>query len=163
PAISSSISVPGTFLWKVDDGTIVSGTDTSVTMTATFPAGFRYVHLTAVAGNGTSHDCHIPVFARDPANDLTLKHQITRHQIGHDGSEFSFRVLQDLDRTLWPDGSLVMMWDKEPVAPADRTHMKFIGWEQSNDGAVTSSRTATLAGTGIHCLGVAGRLKTPAR
>src|SRR4030095_7413804 len=64
PAISSSISVPGTFLWKVDDGTIVSGTDTSVTMTATFPAGFRYVHLTAVAGNGHSHHCPIRAFVR---------------------------------------------------------------------------------------------------
>jgi hypothetical protein len=52
------------FAWDVGaDGSIVVGSTSSETITATFPVGFRHVHLTATDTNGEEHTMHIPVLA----------------------------------------------------------------------------------------------------
>ena len=48
-ALSGTIS---SYSWDVDDGTITVGTSASSAITATFPAGFRWVSLTVTDSNG---------------------------------------------------------------------------------------------------------------
>src|SRR5690606_6167072 len=64
PALSSNLSAINAYEWDVADGTITSGTATSAQITATFPAGFRYVRLKVTADNGIWAYMEVPVFAR---------------------------------------------------------------------------------------------------
>jgi hypothetical protein len=59
-----------TYAWDVEDGTITVGTSSSPSITATFPLGFRYVHLTVTDSNGKTHTTHVPVLVYD--DSLTL-------------------------------------------------------------------------------------------
>jgi hypothetical protein len=51
------------WLWDVGDGTITVGTDSDQNITATFPEGHRYIHLTVTDSGGRSITRHIEVFA----------------------------------------------------------------------------------------------------
>lgn len=149
------------FLWDVGGGTITVGAYNSSTITATFPAGVHWVRLTAIATSGQSHSTRRMVFARDPVNDLsTTEFQITNHVIRPDGQEISLRILRDIPRSTYPDGSAVLIWEDEPASPADRSHMLFIGWMHNEENSLTAERTDTLKDTTLHCLDMVGKLKT---
>jgi hypothetical protein len=160
PAVSDSLSPITNFLWEVDDGMITSGTISSASITATFPAGFRWVWLTVTAASGKAHQIYIPVFARDPNNDACIDHQVVSQRLTKSGQEVSIRIMQDITRAQYPDGTLAMLWDREPATPSDRSHMQFIGWHQSDEGGIRAERTATLRDSILHFVDVAGRLKT---
>lgn len=149
------------YLWQFDDGTITVGTITSATVTVTFPAGFRYVLLTVNSTAGKAHQCYIPVFARDPDDDVTLQHNVTMHVMRIAGQEIAFRVLQDIPRASWHDGALMMLWDDDLQDPDPfRPHMLFVGWHQTDNGGVRAERTASLRDTTLTCVDTVGRLKT---
>lgn len=160
PAVSDSLSPITNFLWNVVDGTITAGTVTSASITATFPAGFRWVWLSIAAANGKSQAIHIPVFARDPANDACIGHQVVNQRQTKGGQEVAVRITQDITRAQYPDGTLAMIWDREPLNPSDRSHMQFIGWHQSDEGSIRAEAKATLRDSTLHFVDVAGRLKT---
>lgn len=52
-----------TWAWSVGDGTITVGSSSTQDITATFPEGFRYIHLTVTDSGGRSSVRHIPIFA----------------------------------------------------------------------------------------------------
>ncbi len=160
PAVSDSLSPITNFAWVVGDGTITVGTFSSAAITATFPAGFRWVWLTVYAANGKEHQLNIPVFARDPNNDACIDHQIVSQRITKSGQEVAVRITQDITRAQYPDGTLAMIWDREPASPSDRSHMQFVGWHQSDEGGIRAERTATLRDSTLHFVDVAGRLKS---
>lgn len=150
------------FQWDVADGTITSGTVSSQQITATFPAGFRYVRLTVTATNGRTHTKTIPVFARDPNNDKTRKHQILSHSITAQGQQIDVRLLE-----AWPagflEGGLVMLWEDEPAAPTDRDHMIFIGWHHNQGYGRSSQRQGVTREARLSLLDVGGKMqKLPA-
>lgn len=157
-AIDTPLTIPSFFAWDVGDGTITSGTTGSQAITATFPAGFRYVSLTAFSSGGATHTTYIPVFARDPANDVTIKHQITNHQKTPQGQEITLRILQALPRETYPDGTMVILFDGEPSGPSDRSNILFYGWHQSDAYGREQQRTATLMDFSMVFFDVAKRL-----
>jgi hypothetical protein len=162
PAVSSALTGVAGYVWEVDDGTITVGTSTSSAITATFPAGFRYVRLTVESDDGKWHTHHIPVFARDPEADACIAFQmVSRTRSFANGQTIQFRVKQDLPRATFPDGTLIMLWDEElETNDPLRNHMLFVGWEQSNDASVRVERTANLRDTVITAVDTLGRLKT---
>jgi hypothetical protein len=160
PAISDSLSPVTDFDWFVTDGTITVGTTTSAAITVTFPAGFRWVILTVSSDHGKSQEMYIPVFARDPDDDQCIGHQVVSQHITKSGQEVAIRITQDITRADYPDGTLAMLWDREPSSPSDRSHMQFIGWHQTDEGSIRAERTATLRDSILHFVDVAGRLKT---
>jgi hypothetical protein len=155
--VTTTGAVISTYLWDVDDGTITVGTSGSDTITATFPAGFRWVSLTVTDDLGVSHTARCPVYARDPAADTTISSfEIESHRITPQGQQLSVRVFEDV--STYPDGTLVMLWDDEPASATDRSHMVFVGWHDVDPAAIEASQTATLAGVALNCVDVAGRL-----
>jgi hypothetical protein len=148
------------YQWDVKDGTITVGTATSATITATFPAGFRWVALTVVDSNGIPHSAWTQVLAVDPDADVTLK-EFTDLTLSRavDGQELSFKLLKDLSRADYPDGTFVMLWYDEPTSPGDRSHMQFVGRHISEASSINAQETATLRDTTIKCLDAAGQLK----
>lgn len=160
PAVSDLLSPVTDFDWVLPDGTITVGTTSSAAITATFPAGFRWVILIASSDHGKSTELYIPVFARDPDDDECIGHQVVSQRITKGGQEVAIRITQDITRADYPDGTLAMLWDREPSSPSDRTHMQFIGWHQRDEGSIRAERTATLRDSILHFVDVAGRLKT---
>lgn len=155
---ASGASITGR-LWNVGDGTITVGGNTSTSITATFPAGFRYVSLTVTDNNGKSHVTYIPIYARDPANDTTIQNfQITRHTISKEGQQLSLQIFDSIPEGTYPDGTLVMIWEDEPTAADDRTHMIFTGWHNTDPAQIQATRTGLITNTTLECLDVAGKL-----
>lgn len=150
-----------TYAWDIVDGTIVTGTVSSSTLTVDFPAGFRYVRLTVTnTAYGKSHTAVVPVFARDPANDATLSFQVLSHEMAQSGQTMSVGIFESLDAISYRDGSLALIWEDEPDGPADRTHMRFTGWHQTDESRTQHARTGTTYDTVLNLVDAAGRLAT---
>jgi hypothetical protein len=130
-------------------------------LTVRFPAGFRYVRLTVTnTAWGKSHTAVVPVFARDPANDVTIPFQIISRELEQGGQAISVGVFKTIDRITYPDGSLALIWDGEPFAPYGRTHMQFMGWHQTDQTKTQNSRTGVTYDSVLTLVDAAGRLAT---
>lgn len=157
-AYGASIS---TYLWNVGDGTITVGSAASSAITATFPAGFRWVSLTVTDSNGKTHTARCPVYARNPAADTTVPDwQMANHRITQSGQQVSVKVLSAIPVATYPDNTLAMIFDGEPASPSDRSHMTFIGWHHTDPATIGARRTGTLKDTTLELLDVAGKLDT---
>lgn len=148
-----------TYAWDVGDGTITVGSASDAVITATFPAGFRWVALTVTDSNGVSHTSRCPVLAVDPADDVTYKHFQATQRLEVTGQTLDLTLFDDLSRSSYPDGTLVMFWWDAPSAPDDRDHMKFIGWVDKESYRVGRRKQGLHKGVSLHCLDVAGRLR----
>lgn len=149
------------YLWDVVDGTITVGTTTSAVITATFPAGRRWVGLTVTDSNGKVQTSRTFVLAVDPDDDVTYDHT---------GSELTFTLAQDgtkldmvlgspLPRNTYYDGCLVLVWQDSASSPGSRDHMRFVGWLQAEDWNLAASKQGLKRATTLHCVDIAGRLK----
>lgn len=148
-------------MWDVDDGTITVGASGSAAITATFPAGFRWVKLTVTDDNGKMHTTKVSVFARDPASDASIDmFQITSHRIAQAGQKVNVRITESIAETTYPDGTLVIIADGEPSTAADRSNLLFVGWHLDDPADVGAERTGTLKEVSLQCVDVAGKLDT---
>ena len=166
PEASGYVLGMNQFLWDVGAGTIVSGTTTTPTLTVEFPPGWHYVYLTVwgeeyPSGNENTHTCSVPIFARDPANDLSIAaFHVTNHMQTLVGQEVTVDFFTPLPRSEFPDSGLMMMWDDEyEYGPTDRVHMEFIGWHQRDEANISGQETATLHSTHLTFLDVGRRLE----
>jgi hypothetical protein len=151
--------------WDLKDGTVTAGSVSTATVTATFPAGFRWINLTVTDSNGKQMTTHRPIYARDPAEDgqpggCVTYFQIESHRITPAGQQIALRIRQEIDAGDYPDGTLAMLWDGEPASASDRSHMLFTGWHQVDPATIQAERTGTLRDVVLNCLDVAGRLDT---
>ncbi len=148
-----------TYAWLIKDGTLTAGTLASNNITATFPAGFRYVELTVSDSNGNSHRAVCPVYARDPANDTSFaEFDIDSHRATETGQTMSISILADMPRATYFDGCLAMIWEREPSGTADRDHMLILGWLDTENATIGAGRTGLLRDTTLTILDVAARL-----
>lgn len=164
------LSVLGSVLWDVKDGTITVGVDTDQIITATFPPGFRYVSLTVTDDGMRSHTCYIPVFAAEPtgANAPITDVEVTNHQLTVEGAKISFLVRQNIPTTTYPDGTLIIYWEDEWYNNVKgsingypgREHVKFVGFIHGEPTQVEAGELVTLAQVTLDCLDVAGKLAT---
>lgn len=138
-AIANGASISSR-LWNVIDGTITVGTSTSTTITATFPAGYRYVELTVTDSNGNTHTTYILVVGIDP--DTCPAYPVRVSRLGGSlstGWEGSFSLIGESDFSDIPYGVPCMLWAKETYGTTEgslngqtgREHIKFVGWTSS--------------------------------
>ena len=150
-----------TYLWDVDDGTITVGTSASSAITATFPAGFRYVSLTVTDDNSKTHTTRVPVFARDAAADVTIDvFQIASHRITPMGQEMTLRIIESIPESTYPDGTLIIVADGEPSTAADRSNLLMVGWHQEDPADIGVERTGILTETAFKVVDVTHKLDT---
>jgi hypothetical protein len=91
-----------TYDWDVKDGTITVGSSSTAAITATFPAGFRWVAMTVVDTNGRPHTARCPVLAVDPADDVTLQHVSAELSITPQTQQLTLSVKQDISQADYP-------------------------------------------------------------
>lgn len=158
-AMADGATITG-YQWFMYDGTIVSGTDTDAAITATFPAGFRWIALTVTDSNGLTHTARAPIYARDPASDTSTEHfQITRHRKSFQGQEVTLKVMEDIPFSTYPDGTLALIWDDDVSTNSDREGMVFIGWHHTDPVEISGEKFFLRRDTSLELLDVAGRLK----
>lgn len=148
------------YTWDVDDGTITVGSSTTAAITATFPAGGRWVTLTVEDSNNKVHTARCFVYARDPDADTSITDFQAEITATPAGQQLQLTIKQDIAQTTYPDGTLVLMWRDEPSAADDRSHMLFTGWHYEDEASIRATRTGNLRDTRLTCLDVAGRLGT---
>lgn len=147
-----------TYNWDVKDGTITVGTASDSVITATFPAGFRYVGLTVTDSNGVPHSSRVPVLAIDPANDPTVHSYTLSQSLEWRGQTLDVNIHDELGRDDYPDGTLVLFWWDEAESPGDRNHMKFVGWVDNESYNIGRDKRGVVKRTTLHCVDVCGRL-----
>lgn len=146
-----------TYGWDVGGGTITVGTSASSAITVTFAAGRHIVALTVTDDNGNSHTARCLVYARNPASDGTIQVFSADLRIGLAGQEATIELGEP---ATFADGSLVTIWEGEPFNAADRGHVHFIGWHQADDTGMRATVSGNVPTTTLHCVDVAGKLKT---
>lgn len=147
--------------WSVHDGTITVGTSSSSAITATFPAGFRYVTLGIADSNSQFSYCRVPVLAIDPDDDPCISNfTIERHSIGIEGQEIAVRVRESIPVGTYPDNTFCMLVDGDPASASDRTNVLFQGWAEQEPTEISAEPTATLRDVTLNLVDVAGRLKS---
>ncbi len=157
-AVSGSIS---SYAWTLPSGVALVGgynlTDSQIEVDC--DPGFYWVKLVVTDSNAETHTARVPIFARDPASDDSIgTFTIDGHRITQQGQRLTVRVLEDIAESTYPDGTLAMIWEDEPSTGADRSHMVFTGWHQSDPTIIASERTGILRDTVLELLDVAGRL-----
>lgn len=148
-----------TYAWDVKDGTITVGTSASAVITATFPAGKRWVSLTVVDSNGVPHTSYCFVLAIDPLSDPTLTHYQLQQNLGIDGQTLDIDVHETLSRTTYPDGTLVLFWWDEAASAGDRSHLKFTGWLDTEKYSTSRQKVGIKRASTLHATDIAGWLK----
>lgn len=156
------------FVWDFVDGT-PSSADAATVEGVEFPPGFRWVSLTVTASNSQAHTAFVPVFiATEEGEHAPIRNfQVADHSIAQQGQRISFRVDEEIPRTEYPDGTLVMYWEDERYGdepgslhgPAGREHMKFVGWIDTEEERISSSGYGEVKTTILNCVDVAGRLR----
>jgi hypothetical protein len=120
------------YLWDVKDGTITVGTAASASITATFPAGKRWVKLTVTDSNGVESIKRVPIWAANGTTFKTYRARVSRRGYTHSvGWEASFD-LYEADTSLIPDHALVIFyldeWYGDTRANLRDTNTGFFGW-----------------------------------
>jgi hypothetical protein len=165
-SMPAGVGITG-YLWDVGDGTITVGTATSASITATFPAGFRYVSLRVEDDDGLQHTMEIPVLARDPDDDICVADwQEIDFRTTAQGQNLRVRLLSDLPRlpttpasvgdSAAYDGVPVLYFDDDD----DDHHCLFYGWHHHDPASVEVDKYGFTRGTELECLDLLGKLNT---
>lgn len=147
------------YLWDPADGTIVDGTATSATVGIEFEPGFRYIKLTVTDSNGKESYTERPIFVDESDHSLSFDgFDIEEWDVTDIGQGISLKIMRDIPKTTYPDGTLIMIWEREPADPGDRDHMVIVGWEDEETAQHTATRRGLRKNTSITVLDGAGRL-----
>lgn len=128
-----------THLWAVQDGTITVGTSTSVSITATFPVGERWISHTVTDSSNSKSDVqyvYVKVYNRTTSRptDVLIDEMSATPA---DGWRCNFTVPAGRTTSQLSDGSLVIIWEREVRAgglnsygsnATGRSHIKFVGY-----------------------------------
>lgn len=148
-------------IWEVGaGGTITVGAFDDETITVEYEAGFRYARLTVADDNANSHQAVVPVLAIDPDADPCIDgFTIERHTITPAGQQISVNVRQAIPRSTYPEGTLAMLIDGEPIDAQDRENVIFQGWVDTEPAAIEAAPVGLLAEVELNLIDVAGRLR----
>lgn len=164
-AADSFATAPGaaivSTIWEVGaGGTITAGAFDDETITVEYEAGFRYARLTVADDNAKGHQAVVPVLAIDPDDDPCINaFTIERHTIAPDGQQITVNIRQPISIATYPEGTLAMVLDGEPVDGNDRDNVHFCGWVDTEPAGIEGTAVGLLTEVQLDLLDVAGRLR----
>lgn len=159
-----------TYLWDVQDGTITVGNTGTSSITATFPAGRRYVTLTVTDGNGDTHTTYIlvVVLGVDEATWKPIRDfDVIEHRKTRDGTFMGFMVHEDIAPSTYYDGVAVLYFEEEYyngvkgslAGPSTVEQVKFVGWHDSNRESSIPTFRGRETGVMFNCISSLERMK----
>ena len=161
-AVADSTTI-SSYLWAIPTGVTLAGgsilTDSQITVDC--DPGFYWIELTVTDSNGKTHTTRTFVVARDPAGSddgWISDFEVTSHRVGQTGQTLSVKVLEDINRTDSPDGTIVALIEGELSSLTQRNNLMFWGWHEENPESIQAKRTGTITHSIFDCTDVAGRL-----
>jgi hypothetical protein len=168
-AVSPGSSIDA-YLWDVGDGSITVGADSDEEITATFPAGRRYVTLTVTDDNGDARTHYILTVALDP-DDVTwcpiTNFEIVEQRYTREGGALTVIINEDLAPTTYPDGCKVMYFEAEKygdtagslAGPSTLEHIKFVGWHDTEYENPRATMQGIEKGVEFRCISNAEKMR----
>ena len=100
-------------------------------------------------------------------DDTIRNFEVVSHQTDMDGQRYGFKINEPFDLSEYPDGTLVMYWEREFYngvegslsGPTGREHVKFIGWIDTESHSTQAEQYDTNTGVTIECIDVGKRLQ----
>lgn len=122
------------YLWDFVDGTVTVGSTSSTTATVTFPAGYRWISLTATDSNSQTHTAYALIVAADDNTALPVSLSNLACELDS-GWECALDVFSG-DVSDYPPGTAIIIWAEESYGGVagslngygGREHVKFTGW-----------------------------------
>ncbi len=155
--VMASSGTISTWLWKVADGTITVGSSSTQNITATFPVGTRYVHLTVTDSHGVSNylTAFIAVIPTSLNSVIHLDNQnfnITESL--ENGNSASFTALADGN---WLDGTQAIVATQATYADGTSAlTTSLVGWlKDINDNLAGDDTVGLVKQASANILGVA--------
>lgn len=120
------------YSWNIKDGSVVSGSTSSATLTASFPDGYRWVSLTVTDSGSRTHTTYKLVVTTDDVTAIEVMRLGSELEAGW---ECSLTLLED-DVSSYPPGTAVMLWNEERYGSTNGSlngvagyeHIQFAGW-----------------------------------
>lgn len=131
-------------------------------ITVDIPPGLHWYSQLVTDSNGKTHRKWLPLVARHP--DGSTPGFIPNFEIVggiealRSGQRVSIRILTDIPKSSYPDGTLVMLYDGNMASPTDRSNLLFWGWHQSDPQRIVSERTGIVRDVVLDCVDIGGRL-----
>lgn len=162
------------YLWDVGDGTITVGHDYDANITATFPAGERWITLRVgdYPGPVYYYRRHLVVACnRSGANSPIKQFEVTglNHTAG--GKAPSFIIHEDAPYTEYLDGAAIVYFEEECYGdpldpdnysvtsmPATLGQVKFAGWHSIDHESIIAGPGGRIAELRVDCVDAAKRL-----
>jgi hypothetical protein len=158
------------YLWAVGDGTITVGSTSTAAITATFPAGRRWISCTVTDSNTNTHARWYLVAActTTGATAPIYNFEIEQRTLRAEGQTLSLKIHEAIAESTYPDGCAAILWERENyggtvgglAGPTGAEHVKFTGWHQSHQEEGEAKPYGIETGTTLEFLDVAGRLAT---
>ncbi len=167
PDLPASISL----LWDIADGTLISGTLTSATITVRYGVTDhdRYIACTATDSYANSQTGWRLVAVKDKNHaDLVTKFQIVRHRQAIDGQEVQVRLDSPLPYATYPDGTEMILGQRERynttvtnlVGYTGAENIVAAGWLQSEQSTGDATRRGFIGRSTLTIADAAARLKS---
>lgn len=133
-----------TYLWDVDDGTITVGTSSTASITATFPAGARWISLTVTdSSNSKTYTQYAPVWAHEEtgANAPVRIANVQLSATMEEGWAANFDLVDEQGTDTIPNGALIYIWRDSLYGDtkvaygsdvSDRSTVAFVGYVVRN-------------------------------
>lgn len=153
------------------DGTYVTGGSTTAAWSATFPPGRRYISVAITDTNGivTLRELLVVVL-KDGTAYVPIKffkiNGLNPKIVGGQTTQFS--IYQSLTGYQASGGMLVCFFEREFYGKTEKTlnnqndfsHIKFVGWHQTDQNTVQGTRQGHTRETVLTCLDINARLDT---
>lgn len=163
-----------TYLWDVQDGTITVGTSSTASITATFPAGARWISLTVTdSSNSKTYTQYAPIWAHELTGS-NAPIQIANVQLSatmEEGWAANFDLVDAQSESTIKDGALGYIWTEssyDGTAAAygsdvsDRSTIKWVGYlvrnVESADGEDDGEGQTRSAFSALSPLAILARL-----
>lgn len=149
--------------WDVGDGTITVGSDTDAAITATFPAGKRWIRLLKqqVDTLYSLPRMHLVVALASESSGVQTMHR-ARLRLTPEGATFNCDVKERLNPASYPPGTIAIWWVRERYAGVEGSvtgyAVKFAGYVTGMQGYGRGTRTGWERGTTLTAVDVAGRM-----
>lgn len=149
--------------WDVGDGTITVGSDTDAAITATFPAGKRWIRLLKqqVDTRYSLPRMHLVVALASESSGVQTMHR-ARLRLTPEGATFNCDVKERLNPANYPPGTIAIWWVRERYAGVEGSvtgyAVKFAGYVTGMQGYGRGTRTGWERGTTLTAVDVAGRM-----
>lgn len=156
-----------------------NGSDFATIDTRTGLAGAQVVHTFEIQSPGaysyyrlelTSSGIYVGAWEIDLkvyASNVITNFDVLEQTLTREGQIFRVAIHDDIAESSYPDGTLVMYMEREVyngvegslAGPADREHMKFVGWHATDPAVIEGTETGIITTTEFECHDIGARMR----